>query len=149
MMVNQNTNQDRIGKTALTKNDLKLCRDLRLKLNRIKAEIRQIDEDLRSPNTSRPWKARNNTYSAITITDTLLDKKDKLYSIYREKARCLYALTLQIEKYLLFLSPTDGALLRLYYIMGKTWPQVSEFMEYSEPQIYRLHRNLLRKMAQK
>lgn len=133
----------------MTKDDLNACRVLRLKLNKIKAEIRQTDEDLRSPNTSRPWKARLSSYSTITMTDTLLDKKDKLYSIYREKARCLYALTLQIEKDLLFLSPTEGALLRLYYIMGKTWPQVSEFMEYSEPQIYRLHRSLLLKRVQK
>ena len=74
---------------------------------------------------------------------------DDLAALYREKRQALADQLRTIEAALETLGPTERTLMRLRYIEGLPWQAVSMRIHYSWKQTHVIHKNALRKLAEK
>lgn len=90
----------------------------------------------------------------LTNLETLARKlerheDDDLAALYRQKRQALAEQLQAIETALETLGPTERTLMRLRYIEGLSWQAVSLRIHYSWKQTHRIHKNALRKLAEK
>jgi DNA-directed RNA polymerase specialized sigma24 family protein len=74
------------------------------------------------------------------------DKVTKLINLYKSKLEQLIASQLKIEKAIETLTPLERELIRLRYIDGYDWLEVSATIHYEASQTYRLHSVALQKL---
>lgn len=74
---------------------------------------------------------------------------EKVRRLYDEKRQSLEAKLTAIEEAIETLDYTERQLMRLRYIEGKEWHQVSRLINYSDQQTHRIHARALRKLRDK
>ena len=74
---------------------------------------------------------------------------DDLAALYHQKRQALADQLRAIEQALETLGPTERTLMRLRNIEGMSWQAVSLRIQYSWKQTHRIHKNALRKLAEK
>ena len=75
------------------------------------------------------------------------NEDDDLAALYRTKRQELAGQLRAVEAALETLGPTERTLMRLRYIEGLSWQAVSMRIHYSWKQTHRIHKNALRKLA--
>ena len=74
---------------------------------------------------------------------------DDLAALYRTKRQELAEQLRAMEEAMETLGPTERTLMRLRYIEGLSWQAVCMRIHYSWKQTHRIHKNALRKLAEK
>lgn len=78
--------------------------------------------------------------------ENLVLRHIELQELYNAKLDELRAALLKIERAIDSLEPNEREVLRLHYILGWTWEQVSVAVNYSWRQTHRIHARALRKL---
>ncbi len=74
---------------------------------------------------------------------------EALRAQYEQKRAALEEILTKVETALESLDPTERTLLRLRYIEGKSWTQVSYLIHYQRTQVFRIHARALEKLQTK
>ncbi len=69
-----------------------------------------------------------------------------LQEAYRKKLGALVEGQLNIEKAIELLDPTERELIRLRYVDGAEWAEISEILHYEWAQTHRIHARALKKI---
>ncbi len=136
----------------MTKEKLKEYRDLKLEVDSIKKQIKDLETDLYSTNASQIGKVSGGGFRrGVTYQEVKVDEKDELLKYYRKKLKSRNKKMLAIEKAIgnAALTTRERTLLRLYYLQGKTWEKVAEEMGISWATVHRIHPSALQKLNTK
>lgn len=130
----------------VTKEDLRKCRDIKLQLNSIIEQIREIRIAMAAPKTSNFSSVPGGYGGSDGFLDAMA-RAEQLKKLYWGKYKELLELQTNIEEEAAQLSGEEQALLRWYYFTGCTWEQTAEKLHYSRSQVHRKHNEILKKLA--
>ncbi|MCL2817173.1 MAG: hypothetical protein FWD39_02145 [Clostridiales bacterium] len=89
-----------------------------------------------------PRSSQKGDFTASAVT-----KIFSLEGLLKEKIEKLTVLRLEIERAIEGLPSLERRLLRLRYVEGNSWEEISLTMSYSMPHIWRLHDKILKKIC--
>lgn len=123
------------------KHEFLKVRELRRELKKLKDDLRALDEVLYVPNgyvlDGMP-KAKGGAFSFVL--EGIL-KRDEIKEKYGETLKTYFTQKETLEKVISErLGENEAAVLREYYLRGKSWREVSEALELSESWMFKLHR---------
>lgn len=75
----------------------------------------------------------------------IFDQIDELTELYQTKQIQLNDLCLQIEREIDDLPSLERRIIRLRYLSGKEWPEISKITEYSVSHLHRIHKKIFEK----
>ncbi len=128
----------------MTKEELSQCFAKRQELQQIDKRIQALREDARSTKAicySNEPRGRGEPTAAV---QRYIERLEELSSLYEEKKLELQADTILVERAILVLPSEHAALMRLRYVEGKKWEQVTEELFISATKSKRLHREALK-----
>lgn len=124
-------------------------RETRRELKNLKNEIRALDEVLYVPKgyvLDYMPKAKGGAFSFVL--EGIL-KREKIEEKYEERLRWFLREKERLEKLISErLGENEAAVLREYYLRGRTWREVSEGLEVSESWMFKLHRRAFRTLKE-
>ncbi|MCL2677833.1 MAG: hypothetical protein FWE85_02135 [Clostridiales bacterium] len=128
----------------MDKNKLKEYRNILAELAELQEELASLRggalECLRLDGMPRSSHKGDRTASAVT-------KIFFLEEMLMEKIGTLTALRLEIERAIEELPSLERRILRLRYVEGNSWEDISVTISYSMPHIWRLHDRILKKIC--
>lgn len=128
----------------MTKQELLQCFAKRRELQQINNRIQAIREDARSTKAicySNEPRGRGEPVAAV---QRYIERLEELSALYEAKKLELQADAIRVERAILFLPSEHAALMRLRYVDGKKWEQVTEELFISATKSKRLHREALK-----
>lgn len=75
----------------------------------------------------------------------IFEQIEELTTLYRKKQVQLNDLCLEIEREIEGLESLERRIIRLRYLSGKSWTEISEAMGYSVAQLHRIHKKIFAK----
>lgn len=124
----------------MTKEQLRAYRDIKRERDDLRDKINNLEGKLYAPGTQRlDGQPRGGSGHSDEWRDSLIDEKNELYILYKEKETQLSAAVLEIERAIDSLAPRQRTLMRLYYIDGLTWEEVAVKMGYVWRHVHRIH----------
>lgn len=130
----------------MTKERLRTYRDLRRELKQIEQKVEAMESALYSPKAQRLTGMPAAPASGGNAVEDLAAKHLELLGHYKKKKEELAEEQLAIEQAIDSLPYKERTLLRLYYVDGLTWEEVSVAMCYSWRQTHNIHGRALEKL---
>lgn len=131
----------------LNKAELKRYLPLKKEAEELRLQVEHLEEDIRSLKAV----AMDGMPKGSTVNDSignLVAKVDKLRCDYLHKYDLALCELYRIERCVEGLSePDERRLMRKRYIEGKGWDIIAIELNYDERQIYRIHADILNKIA--
>lgn len=123
-------------------NLLSQYRSIRQEMIELEERIQNIYSAAMFPKSSEiTGMPRSPGYSSDGMS-RVFERIEALVSKYQEKLAQLADLCLEIEKEIDTLPSFERRMIRLRYVDGKEWTEISKIMEYSVPQLHRLHKKI-------
>lgn len=131
------------------KHEFLKVRELRRELKKLKEDLRALDEVLYVPNgyvlDGMP-KAKGGAFSFVL--EGIL-KRDEVKEKYKGNLKAFLEQKERLETVISErLGENEAAVLREYYLRGRTWREVSEGLEVSESWMFKLHRRAFRTLKE-
>lgn len=133
----------------MTKEQLRAYRAIRLERDKLLDMLRELETTIYSPTIPKLDPAPGGGRNGASPVEIAATKHDELRTRYLQKVAELEDAMARIEMVIETLDHRDRALVRLYYIQGKTWEEVCVEMSYSWRQIHRIHSEVLKKLRDK
>ena len=130
----------------MTKVQLRSYRHIKIEKDNLDRTIKELEEVIYSPRIAQNDGLPHGSSSSGSIVERAAIKHAELLERYQRKTIELAAAMLAIEEAIEVLDPTERMLMRLYYIDGLTWEEVSYEINYSWRQVHRIHRRALEKL---
>ena len=130
----------------MTKVQLRSYRHIKIEKDNLDRTIKELEEVIYSPRIAQNDGQPHGSSSSGSIVERAAIKHAELLERYQRKTIELAAAMLAIEEAIEVLDPTERMLMRLYYIDGLTWEEVSYEINYSWRQVHRIHRRALEKL---
>lgn len=132
----------------MTQAQLYSYRKIKKERDDIQRRRENLEDAMYSPRSQRLDGMPRGGSGAGDILEERMDRKDELLELYQAKEAELDAALLAIEQAIDKLEPTQRLILRLHYIDGLTWEQVTVAVGYSWSQTHRYHKAALRKLRE-
>lgn len=123
-------------------------RETRKELKKLKAEISDLSEFLCLPSISLldgVEKCNGGTFSGLLGA---LIKREEVEEKYDERLKWFLVEKERLENELARVSENEAAVLREYYLRGRTWKEVSEVLELSESWMFKLHKRAFKTLKE-
>lgn len=133
----------------MTKEQLRAYRAIRLERDKLLEMLRELETTIYSPAIPKLDPAPGGGRNGASPVEIAATKHDELRTRYLQKVAELEDAMAKVEAAIETLDHRDRALVRLYYIQGKTWEEVCVEMSYSWRQIHRIHSEVLKKLRDK
>lgn len=133
----------------MTKEQLRAYRAIRLERDKLLDMLRELETTIYSPAIPKLDPAPGGGRNGASPVEIAATKHDELRTRYLQKVAELEDAMAKVEAAIETLDHRDRALVRLYYIQGKTWEEVCVEMSYSWRQIHRIHSEVLKKLRDK
>lgn len=130
----------------MTKEQLRAYRAIRLERDKLLDMLRELETTIYSPAIPKLDPAPGGGRNGASPVEIAATKHDELRTRYLQKVAELEDAMAKVEAAIETLDHRDRALVRLYYIQGKTWEEVCVEMSYSWRQIHRIHSEVLKKL---
>lgn len=132
----------------MTKENLKEYIAIKEELKQISYKLKELEERKTSIKSKiiTDMPINFNGFSSNNSIDDLLIKIEECIEEYRKKEILLYNKQLEIEKAINILKANERVIMRMRYIEGYKWDEISIITNYSEENIYKIHRNSLKKI---
>lgn len=130
----------------MTKEQLRAYRAIRLERDKLLDMLRELETTIYSPAIPKLDPAPGGGRNGASPVEIAATKHDELRTRYLQKVAELEDAMAKVEAAIETLDHRDRALVRLYYIQGKTWEEVCVEMSYSWRQIHRIHSDVLKKL---
>ena len=132
----------------MTKENLKEYLAIKEELKQISYKLKELEERKTSIKSKiiTDMPINFNGYINNNSIDDLLIKIEECIEEYRKKEILLYNKQLEIEKAINILKANERVIMRMRYIEGYKWDKISIITNYSEENIYKIHRNSLKKI---
>ncbi len=133
----------------MTKENLKEYLGIKEELKQITYKLKELEERKTSIKSKiiTDMPINFNGYMNNNSIDDLLIKIEECIEEYRKKEILLYNKQLEIEKAINILKANERVIMRMRYIEGYKWDEISIITNYSEENIYKIHRNSLKKIT--
>ena len=128
----------------LTKEDFKQCRDIILELEQLEELLTRQRARIENPRQALSRdsiKTRN-----PRMVEEMMNRYIRLEQKYDMLRSNLIDIQIQVEETIEKLDSKERILMRAYYIEGKSWKEVADYMGYSEDNIYKIHGDIWRKI---
>ena len=122
----------------MTKKRLRMYKHIKKEYYQIQQQIVELENALYSPRVQH-LTGMPSAHGPSDATENMIDEHKKLIDRYRCIQAELAAEQLAIEEAIQVLGPVARMLIRAHYIDGMSWPDVADFIGYSERQTHRLH----------
>ena len=120
-------------------------RSLRREMIEIDDRIKEIRESAKYPKSPQiTGMPRAPGYSSDAMS-RIFEQIEELTELYQEKRMLLNDLCLQIEKEINDLPSFERRIIRLRYLDGRLWPEISRMTGYSVAQLHRIHKKIFAK----
>lgn len=124
----------------MTKEHLRVYRDIKLERDKLAQLIEELEGTIYSPRAQQFDAVPSGTlHQPHSEVESAAIRHAELLSKYRAKVAELTAALAEIESAIEVLEPRERTLIRLYYAQGLTWEEVCVAMSYSWRQIHRIH----------
>jgi RNA polymerase sigma factor (sigma-70 family) len=133
----------------VTKEQLRAYRAIRLERDKLRGLLEEMEATIYSPAIPKLDPAPGGGRNGASPVEIAATKHDELRTRYLQKVAELEDAMAKVEAAIETLDHRDRALVRLYYIQGKTWEEVCVEMSYSWRQIHRIHSEVLKKLRDK
>lgn len=133
----------------MTKEQLRAYRAIRLERDKLRSLLEEMEATIYSPAIPKLDPAPGGGRNGASPVENAATKHDELRTRYLQKVSELEDAMAKVEAAIETLDHRDRALVRLYYIQGKTWEEVCVEMSYSWRQIHRIHSEVLKKLRDK
>lgn len=121
---------------------LKQYRSIRREMLELNERINEIYSNAMFPTIPKlTGMPRASGYSNESMI-RLFEKIEELTEFYREKQMRLNELCIQIEKEIDSLPSLERRIIRLRYLEGKSWKQISSYTGYSVSNLHKLHNKI-------
>lgn len=130
----------------MTKEQLRAYRAIRLERDNLLDMLGELETTIYSPAIPKLDPAPGGGRNGASPVEIAATKHDELRTRYLQKVAELEDAMAKVEAAIETLDHRDRALVRLYYIQGKTWEEVCVEMSYSWRQIHRIHSEVLKKL---
>ena len=133
----------------MTKENLKEYLGIKEELKQISYKLKELEERKTSIKSKiiPDMPISFSGYSNNSSIDDLIIKIEECIEEYRKKEILLYNKQLEIEKAIELLKAHERVIMRMRYIEGYKWDEISIITNYSEENIYKIHRNSLKKIT--
>ena len=135
----------------MTKEETKLWlrsyRAKKLEADHLGRLIKQLEEEMYHPKTTRFDKIPGSTHGAGSPTERLAIKHLSLVDKYKAMRDELLDGQMEIEETIAELNETERLLFRCRYIDGMTWEEVAVAISYSWRQMHTIHSRALDKLS--
>ena len=116
-------------------------RELRRELKRLKEDLTALDEVLYVPSGYVLDDMPKAKGGALSFVLEGILKREEVKEKYEETLKAYFTQKERLEKVILErLGENEAAVLREYYLRGRTWREVSEALGLSESWMFKLHR---------
>lgn len=132
----------------MTKEQLKEYIDIKKEREDLARKIKELEWEKYGPRSQRMDGMPRSGAGESYVLEEQIDKGDKLLELYRAKKAELDLALVAIEHAIEKLEPRERRLVRLHYIDGLTWEQVTVAMDYSWRQVHRIHSSALEKLRE-
>ena len=123
------------------KQEFLLVRELRRELKRLKEDLTALDEVLYVPSGYVLDDMPKAKGGALSFVLEGILKREEVREKYGETLRAYFTQKERLEKIISErLGENEAAVLREYYLRGRTWHEVSEVLGLSESWMFKLHR---------
>lgn len=123
------------------KQEFLLVRELRRELKRLKEDLTALDEVLYVPSGYVLDDMPKAKRGALSFVLEGILKREEVREKYGETLRAYFTQKERLEKVISErLGENEAAVLREYYLRGRTWHEVSEVLGLSESWMFKLHR---------
>ena len=123
------------------KREFLLVRELRRELKRLKEDLTALDEVLYVPSGYVLDDMPKAKGGALSFVLEGILKREEVKEKYEETLKAYFTQKERLEKVILErLGENEAAVLREYYLRGRTWREVSEVLGLSESWMFKLHR---------
>ena len=123
------------------KQEFLLVRELRRELKRLKEDLTALDEVLYVPSGCVLDDMPKAKGGALSFVLEGILKREEVREKYGETLRVYFTQKERLEKVISErLGENEAAVLREYYLRGRTWHEVSEVLGLSESWMFKLHR---------
>lgn len=123
------------------KREFLLVRELRRELKRLKEDLTALDEVLYVPSGYVLDDMPKAKGGALSFVLEGILKREEVKEKYEETLKAYFTQKERLEKVISErLGENEAAILREYYLRGRTWREVSEVLGLSESWMFKLHR---------
>ena len=123
------------------KQEFLLVRELRRELKRLKEDLTALDEVLYVPSGYVLDDMPKAKGGALSFVLEGILKREEVKEKYEETLKAYFTQKERLEKVISErLGENEAAVLREYYLRGRTWREVSEALGLSESWMFKLHR---------
>lgn len=123
------------------KREFLLVRELRRELKRLKEDLTALDEVLYVPSGYVLDDMPKAKGGALSFVLEGILKREEVKEKYEETLKAYFTQKERLEKVISErLGENEAAVLREYYLRGRTWREVSEALGLSESWMFKLHR---------
>lgn len=123
------------------KREFLLVRELRRELKRLKEDLTALDEVLYVPSGYVLDDMPKAKGGALSFVLEGILKREEVKEKYEETLKAYFTQKERLEKVISErLGENEAAVLREYYLRGRTWHEVSEVLGLSESWMFKLHR---------
>lgn len=123
-------------------------REVRRELKKLKSEISDFSEFLYLPSTSLLDGVEKCNGGAKKGVLEALIKRSELEEKYDERLRWFLVEKERLENMLARVGENEAAVVREYYLRGRTWREVSEVLELSESWMFKLHKRAFKTLKE-